>query len=186
MNLLIGISGKMGSGKTTLARFLQSGFLDSEILSLATPIKDIVVKNFSCGRIRFGSDLDNAKIKDMVTPCGKTYRELMQLVGRFGRELWKDVWLENLKRRIEMSINDTIIVPDIRYPNEADYFVEHGTLIRLTHSPHSSMDETEIALDNYTKWSYIIDNANMTEAEKNKDVQSLLTATMAQSYNIVG
>ncbi|MCK5017484.1 MAG: hypothetical protein KAS32_10490 [Candidatus Peribacteraceae bacterium] len=169
MNILI--SGRKQSGKTTLAGFLEEKLAEnnihSETLSLAQPIKEIVCELWGApmGDMTQASDLDREEIKNIMHPCGKTYRELLVYVGEFMRKLDPDVWVNDLLRRIEESYANYIFIPDVRFPNEIEKL--GGKSIRLTRKISDDNDETEIALDNYHDFDYIIENDNIPENMKN-------------------
>jgi hypothetical protein len=112
--IVIGITGLAGSGKSTLASELvhrMGGLSRTAVLPFATPIKNIVA----------GMGIP---IKDKDTPCieayGQTPRDIMKAIGKLGRDVhpdfWVNVWLRNVANA--HWFND-IIVDDVRYPNEA-------------------------------------------------------------------
>lgn len=142
--LLIGISGKMGSGKSTVAHMLQAAFQASgkvEILSMASPLykaQNLLYTQYS------------------LTLEGDKDRDLLIAVGQWGRDKHPDFWVEQFAKQIVKSKADVIICDDIRFKNEADFFKSKGLLFRLEGEQRGeNVDEdkssniTETALDDY-------------------------------------
>lgn len=142
--ILIGISGKMGSGKSTISHMLKAAFEDNmkvEIMSLSKPIykaQDLLYKEFG------------------LTLEGDKDRDLLIAIGLWGRAKSSDFWLEQMAKMITESSADVIICDDVRFENEADFFDRLGFLVRIEGEQRGdnvdkkrSTDSTEIALDNY-------------------------------------
>jgi len=102
----------------------------------------------------------------------KTIGQCLQLIGTelFRNNFDTDTWVKALfsttgKECIERG--NLLIISDVRFPNEADSILERGgILIRLEGDPlsiraNSKRDlnhPSEIALDNYTKFTRVIQN----------------------------
>lgn len=181
---MIGINGKKQSGKSTLAEYLRKEInkhTDKEaiIFSFADALKEMCYEYFFMpvwGEI-LPHRFDQESFKKRKHPCGKTVREILQIVGTACRDVWPDIWIENLCNPISWFEKDTIIiVPDVRFPNEADYIrKEGGKLIRLTRSPFRDKHISETALDNYEHFDAIIANQRVIMDKKNKVAKQLLT-----------
>ena len=91
----IGLLGKMGAGKTTLANKIIKCYPEMKKMSFADPLKQIAV------------DLFDMKHKD---------RKLLQQIGTKMREIDDNVWANALLRKIGSDQN--IIIDDVRYLNE--------------------------------------------------------------------
>lgn len=123
---LIGIAGQARSGKDTLANYL----LDDSNLgdnwsksSFAQPIKNMLTA--------IGVDC-NDDVKAKVDACfGVTPRHLMQTLGtEWGRHMIDgDIWV---KAFALLSAGKQVIVPDVRFENEADLVRDNGVLIHIT------------------------------------------------------
>ena len=147
--LFIGISGKMGVGKSTISNLLNKALSDSTIGSLASPIykaQDLLYKEL-------GLEL-----------YGDKDRPLLIAIGLWGRAKSSDFWLEQFVKTSMESKYDIIICDDVRFPNEADLFSKHGILVRIEGEQRGdnvdtskSTDATECALDDY-KFDNIISN----------------------------
>lgn len=180
---IIGISGKIGSGKDTFAELLAEQLvgkverhaladklrLITEIVSgIRMSITHEVNKPF-CNEIRnYTQDQKNIVIKQF----NKTIGETLQLVGTdlFRNNYDTDIWVKSFfNEEVDKKLNDDkiIIIPDVRFINEADYIIqEGGYLIRLEGDPMgvrknslrdlNHISETE--LDNYTKFDKVIYN----------------------------
>ena len=146
--MLIGITGKKGSGKSTIAQYLcdTSGF---EEYSIAKPLKDIArVIGFTESELYSNKNTPNPLL-------GICAREFMQL---FGTEIVRDIfpkffpqmgsevlWVQLLRNHLTKTDND-VVVSDVRFPDEARVIQElGGVLVRVErntvqddYSSHSS------------------------------------------------
>jgi hypothetical protein len=171
---LIGIAGRAGSGKDTIARHLSvvHGF---HVTAFATPLKDIL--------IRLGLTRDHfATLAAKETPIpalGKSPRQMMQTLGTdWGRNMvHEDLWIRVLEHRLRgYPPGHDLCVSDVRYNNEARWIREQGGVIwhiaradhETTESEHSSEAGVAELLDDE-----IIDN-NGTLQELLDVVDSLL------------
>ncbi len=128
---LIGLTGRAGSGKDTVADFLceTHGFVQ---LALADPLRYGL-------QAMLGLTAEQLHRRDLKeTPIdwiGKSPRELMQTLGtEWGRELiHPDLWLRRAEQRIAQIKASPpilhiagIVVSDIRFENEANWLREQG------------------------------------------------------------
>ena len=180
---IIGISGKIGSGKDTFGELLAAQ-LDGRVerYALADKLRLIteivsgirmtttheVGKPF-CNEIRnYTQDQKNIIIKQF----DKTIGETLQLVGTelFRNNYDNDIWVKSLFNEElydKLDNGKIIIIPDVRFVNEADYILkEGGYLIRLQGDPMDVRENSlrdlnhisETNLDDYTKFDKIIYN----------------------------
>lgn len=109
-----------------------------------------------------------------------TARQVMEFVGtRIFRAMKQNIWADATLRQIQKDKYDIAIILDTRFPDEVEPILSvGGYVIRLTRDPFHSVAEPEVALDpdryDWSKFSLILDNKNMTEAEKNNEIASLL------------
>ena len=120
---LIGIAGQERADKDTLASYMLDN-LDGTWLrsSFADPLKEMLrVLGVDCS--------DNAKAV-VSDDYGVTPRHMMQTLGtEWGRNLIDgDIWVKAFAR---LNAGKCVIVPDVRFNNEADLVREHGVLIHL-------------------------------------------------------
>lgn len=151
--LMIGISGKMGSGKSTISNLLkeawESAGMKVEKLSVAAPIyngQDLLYKEY-------GLQLEGAKDRDLLIA-----------IGLWGRSKDPDFWLNQLAKMAIDSEADIIICDDVRFENEAKFFDKVGFLIRLEGDqrgdnidPSRANHPTECDLDGYS-FKHIVSN----------------------------
>lgn len=120
---LIGIAGPARAGKDTLCSYMLDN-LDGVWLrsSFADPLKAMLsVIGVDC------SDDKKAVIDDNY---GVTPRHMMQALGtEWGRHMIDgDIWVKAFAR---LNAGKCVIVPDVRFENEAELVREHGVLIHL-------------------------------------------------------
>lgn len=120
---LIGIAGPARAGKDTLASYLLEHLTDDwSRSSFADPIKKMLeVIGVDC------SDEAKAVIDERF--C-YTPRHMMQILGtEWGREMIHgNIWVEAFAR---MNAGKQVVVPDVRFENEADLVRANGILIHL-------------------------------------------------------
>jgi hypothetical protein len=139
----IAFVGKMGSGKTTLAKYisLEYGFT---AISFASKIKELAVT-------LFGMDLE------------KKDRTLLQAIGQKMREIDPAVWPKCLMKQVKEYYPPAVrfVIDDCRFLNEAELLVDSGfTLIGIVR------DETERI--NFLKSHY----GDITEAQLKHSTES--------------
>lgn len=105
-----------------------------------------------------------------------TAREFLQYFGTdICRYIKPDIWIESCIGRMQESGTELAIVPDIRFPNEADAIKKAGgRVIRLTRSPHEDEHESETAMNDYEGFDHIIDNKSLTVDETNRTLMEVL------------
>lgn len=93
-----------------------------------------------------------------------TAREVMEVVGTdFFRAFYEPVWVKNTIYRIHNDSPTLALICDVRFPNEADIINEEsGLLVRLLRQIDQSEAKAENALNNYDRFSHIIDNSELT------------------------
>lgn len=135
---IIGIMGWAGSGKDTVANVILTILGENKHKairrSMARPVKEIAYF--------IGWDGE----KDDVG------RRLLQDIGMSGRAYVKDVWLNKTRRYLDFHNHNVeyAVIPDVRFENEADWCMQHGTLIRVVRDGVEQLDhQSETELDNY-------------------------------------
>jgi hypothetical protein len=130
MPMLIGVTGKAGSGKDTFANELCNNCLKYSKIAFADPIKEGISAIFSIPMF----DLENRVNKERkIAHIGKSPRQLMQLLGtEFGRDLIdRDIWIILARRRINELFKRgiSIVITDVRFENEAEMIRNMNGLI---------------------------------------------------------
>lgn len=120
---LIGIAGQARAGKDTLCSYMLDN-LDGIWLrsSFADPIKEMLRA--------IGVDCSDDKKAVVSDDYGVTPRHMMQTLGtEWGRHMIdSDIWVKAFAR---LNAGKCVIVPDVRFENEAALVREHGVLIHL-------------------------------------------------------
>ena len=169
-NKIIGISGKLGSGKDYITNYLMNKIIDNYKIvpdhrKFADKVKEVT------------SLITNLPLEYMYTIHGKniyvdvfqkTVGELQQIIGtEIFRSYDPDFWIKVTLNDIENEDNIYIIISDVRFKNEADYIKKHnGILIRINGDPKdirksSSRDLNHISetdLDDYPNFDIIYEN----------------------------
>lgn len=156
--MIVAISGKKGSGKTTLAQLLQRE-LHYERKSFADPIYHIV------------SQLTHKPIsylkyykEEMV--LGKPIRHWLQIIGADLRnQIHPDIWVCYLMN--QYTPQSHWIIDDQRYENEAEALTDvNSILIKLTGRGEEDTHDSEHGLDHWDRWDIVFDNSG--------DIQNLV------------
>jgi deoxynucleotide monophosphate kinase-like protein len=198
----IGISGKAGSGKNTLAQIIYKELYDHAIwrdkdeeymIAFADPIKQLILDKYPQAdrECLYGSSYLREKIIPNAMENGKpiTYRKALCDIGTEHREQNNDYWVEKLNEKyIDLLTNNYIkiaIVPDIRFRNEFDYLKQNKFfLIRLyrevssnTGNHISETNQLEIMDDEFNYRMY----NNTTLEDLKKEVQNKIIPQITKS-----
>ncbi len=168
--MIIAISGKIGSGKSTVGDiFEREGFI---LDSFAKSVKDICCILFGYDReIIEGSTLNSRIWREAIDKkhtnlIGKDFtpRDAMVLVGtEFGRNMiHPNIWVNTLFNRYDK--NKHLLITDLRFPNEYEEIKKRGGIvIRINRcNLNSSNHISECALD-YHNFDYVINNDGTLE-----------------------
>ena len=177
--MIIGISGKAGSGKDTAAKMLEvlyanpdisyedfankryKNFADIQIVHFADSLKETAQVLFRIGE--WETNTQEGK-KTTINWIGKTVRELLQGIGRGLRgAIDPNLWVKILFANTEGWSN--YIIADVRYPNEI-YAIKkrNGVLIRIDRKGAGAGNHSsETALDDYKEWDVHIENNGSIE-----------------------
>ena len=177
--MIIGISGKAGSGKDTAAKMLEvlyanpdisyedfvnkryKNFADIQIVHFADSLKETAQVLFRIGE--WETNTQEGK-KTTINWIGKTVRELLQGIGQGLRDaIDPNLWVKILFANTEDWSN--YIIADVRYPNEV-YAIKkrNGILIRIDRKGAGAGNHSsETALDNYKEWDVHIENNGSIE-----------------------
>ena len=163
--VIIGISGKIGVGKDSVADYLikRMSNIDFTKESFALNLKEIV--SIMCGT-SLSTQLTQEGKNQVCPTFGKTYGQLQQDIGgTVLRGYDEDFWLKSLFAKYQNGQN--WIISDVRYPNEAAFIRKAGgILIRLNGDPagirknstRNMSHSSETALDNWDDWDIEFEN----------------------------
>lgn len=154
--MIIGISGKMGAGKTTLAKAIIGVDSHYGYRPFAKGLKE------AC-RTVFGLTHEQlyGSLKNTVDPrWGQAPREMLQKFGtEVGRSIHPNTWVWQTMDAIGEG---DAVVDDVRYPNEADAIRKAGGIvIRVERKDRPATDfdrhVSETSLDNY-KFDMVVES----------------------------
>ena len=118
--MIIGIFGKKGHGKDTIADYLVN-YHNFHKLTYAETIKKICKEIFSLSE----DQLNNHTLKEEIDPrWNKSPRQIMQLIGTdlfrktFSEDIWVNILCEKAKKLLLEGKN--IVISDIRHSNELE------------------------------------------------------------------
>lgn len=121
MPKLIGLVGKAGSGKSTVAEFLEEEYR-FEGFSFSTPIKDMLDALGVPARNLFTSE---GKAEPLSILSGRTARHAMQTLGtEWGRDqMHKDFWTNIMKIKVDYAFLNgfDVVIDDVRFQNEVEF-----------------------------------------------------------------
>lgn len=132
--MIIGIAGYKGSGKDTAGSVLTEMF-GFEKMSFAAPIKDLVADTFNLSRTMLdGTTPESRDLREQMLPhvFNKTPRFLLQVIGTGFRDLiHPDVWVNIVEEKYKNSVNQHVVITDVRFPNEVEMINKHGFVIGI-------------------------------------------------------
>lgn len=156
--MIIGISGKIQSGKDTIANYLVNkyGFIR---IGFADKLKEIAKDLFEWNGLK-----------------DKNGRTLLQNLGYAMRLINENIWVNYVLNNLDL--NKQYIISDVRYENEAEILKENGAKLwrierKLDRNNEADKHLSEIDLDNYGKFDIIIDN-NGTIEELYKKIDEIM------------
>lgn len=159
--MLIGVAGKAGSGKDTVALYLQRHH-NFVAVAFATKLKELLADLFGLTHEQLYGEL-----KEVIDPrYGLSPRFMMQHVGQSFRKLWPDVWVWYLRRHLEVMLaaGMKVVVTDVRQDNEARMIRDlEGYLIKVERPGAGARNGieahiTETWVDSDYTWDMVIEN----------------------------
>ncbi len=120
---LIGISGKAGSGKDTLGKYLCDEYHCMHYY-FAKPLKE-------GAKIMFALTDDQIANKEVpVEPWGISPRKIYQRLGtEVGRGIDPAIWIKNAEIFIKSVPGRTVVITDVRFDNEATFIRNRGGVV---------------------------------------------------------
>lgn len=125
-NILIGITGRMGRGKSTLAEQVAAFIDGAQVVALSDALKGHV---HAVVEQEAGITLTHELIAEHKgTVFGPIYQGWGELFRTFA---WSRYWVA----RLDAALPRRAVVADIRYPNEAEWIQERGGLLVAVQGP---------------------------------------------------
>lgn len=131
MAKIIGIHGRAGSGKDTIANHLKTYFPSFfRSVAFADAIREGMKASFGLTDAHFERPLKNEPAEEL---CGKSPRDVMKPFGtEFGRlTIGDNVWINRVIPRVEalLGAGMNVLVTDVRFENEAEWIRSNGGVI---------------------------------------------------------
>jgi hypothetical protein len=153
--MIIGIAGFQGSGKDTIADYLQNiyGFKRD---SFAATLKDAVAAVFGWDReLLEGRTTESRAWREQVDPWWANRLNMPDLTPRLVLQKWgtevarkswhDDTWIASLENKLVRAHND-IVITDVRFPNEIRAVRDAGGIvIRVVRGPEPDWFESAVA-----------------------------------------
>lgn len=163
--LLIGLSGKAGSGKSTVGDYL-NGAHGYEQFAFAGALKEVVALAFDFDEEQMSLGKEKPDPRWGVSP-----RWCLQWLGtEVFRDRWPHIWIRHLRREILdfLALNGQrpIVVTDVRFRDEAEALQRMGAvLVRIARPGGEDAGGTgipghvsEIDLDGWDGWDHVVVN----------------------------
>jgi hypothetical protein len=136
--MIIGICGFIGSGKDTVADYLQN-FHEFRRESFASTLKDAVSSVFGWDRTLLeGRTKEAREWREQVDPWWAEKLDMPTLTPRWVLQYWgtevcrkgfhDDIWIASLENKLRTS-KDNIVISDCRFPNEIASLKRAGGMI---------------------------------------------------------
>lgn len=188
--IILGLSGKRGTGKDTLADILvkKYGFIK---LPFAEALKEGVRRDFNLTRDHTDGALKEVELEEYM---GYTPRSIMIDYGQFFRGFDSDFWVKKVFDKIKFVQQQCdmvawenplrVVISDVRFTNEADYIKENGGLLaRLERKSELNIYKTEITdasetdLDDYSRFDFTITkDFNLTPKSLEKFADNIMNS----------
>ena len=132
---LIGISGKAGSGKDTLGKFLCNEYRCLHYY-FAKPLKEGAKLMFNL------SDKQIENKEKVIEPWGMSPRKIYQLLGtEIGRGIDVNIWVKNAEMFVKQNAGFTVVITDVRFNNEAYWIHNRGGIVINVVRDQDAIDE---------------------------------------------
>jgi hypothetical protein len=143
--MIIGIVGLIGSGKDTIADYLQNVY-EFRRESFANTLKDAVSSVFGWNREMLeGRTKSSREWREEIDPWWAERLNMPDLTPRLVLQKWgtevarrsfhDDIWIASLENKLR-NTKDDIVITDCRFPNEIQAIKKQGgTVIRVIRGP---------------------------------------------------
>ncbi len=124
--MIIGLTGKAGSGKDTIAMNLVENYGFTR-LAFAQPIKTANMSLFGLSPCQ----MEDRKLKEsIIDPWGASPRDLNQWLATILRSKFgDDFFIKSMRSRMDNFKDNCIVISDCRFDNEAEFILNNGGVI---------------------------------------------------------
>lgn len=168
--MFVGIGHRKRVGKDALASLLVAELRKLGVLcrktSLAEPLKRLAFRTFKWSGLQPGAyyeQEEHAAEREIVLPkIGLTPRQIWNVFGTgVARQIHPDTWVHSFFDQ-EFQGSEVVIVPDVRFPNEAEAIkARGGILIKVEWDKIPPSDSSiDHVLDDYQGWQIIFNNGS--------------------------
>jgi hypothetical protein len=180
--MIIGISGKRGCGKDTLAGFMAEHQWKQK--SFAAELKKRVRDDFELTTVHTDGAMKElpTSYKRQLDDGYYTPRDIMIRCGFYYRSIDPLYWVKLVYKDAKDA--DKIVISDVRFKNEANFIKERGgVLVRLERDKHLNIykgdinDPSEIELDDYGQFDHVLPAHLNKELNDLKDFAGFLEVT---------
>jgi hypothetical protein len=145
IKMIIGICGLIGSGKDTIADYLQN-IHQFRRESFAHTLKDAVASVFGWDReLLEGRTRESREWREQVDPWWAERLKMPHLTPRYVLQVWgtevarrsfhDDIWIASLENKLRKTTDD-VVISDCRFPNEIKAIKDAGGIvIRVVRGP---------------------------------------------------
>ena len=193
--MVIGISGKIRSGKSRVAKtiisILEENGKTGIIKSFAQPLYEIISDMYEHDIEKIKKDKQDKVqiyINTRQTQSGfkiSNYREILQIIGTGARNYGdEDIWVnalfgcnnEKVLGYMGNNKGSVWIIDDLRFPNEARRIRDcNGLLVRVEREKHQPNEHIiENSLNDWEDWDLVIENNFPTKKKRNKGLKKIL------------
>jgi hypothetical protein len=131
--ILIGITGRFGTGKSSLAALLAEQLPGAQVVAFADALK---VDSHRLLEPALDRPITPEEVERLKPTClGPIYQGYGELMRQWYAD---DYWVE----RLAEALPARAIVADVRYPNEADWLKHRGGLLIVVRGPNRRPDDT--------------------------------------------
>ena len=163
--LIIGLAGKAGSGKDTVACEWRRKKRGLGLVGFADPLKEAAKAIFGLNTTQVYHPTAKNRIDSY---WAMTPRDIMQRLGTecCRQHFGDDIWVKSAYRRVKRTPYTTLVFTDVRFPNEAQAIQEWGGyLVKVVRPGYESPltveqqnHPSETALDKWQDWDAILVN----------------------------
>ena len=167
--MIIGVCGFIGSGKDTVADYLQN-FHEFRRESFASTLKDAVASVFGWDRTMLeGRTKEAREWREQVDPWWAERLAMPTLTPRWVLQYWgtevcrkgfhDDIWIASLENKLRLS-KDSVVISDCRFPNEIQSIRNAGGKIIWVQRGNLP-DWYQVALDANAGHNYAVQELKM-------------------------